>query len=473
MAKNIFWNKVKIVCTAGPASLTGSLPEQLLESGMDIARLNFSHGDLKSHAAAFARLCAAFKKCGLPPALLQDLPGPKMRLGKLPGDAINLSKNSTVSIKAQAASQDAALLPFPSPKIIACLKKGVTVFLSDGLVRLEVEKVSDGCAVCRVLNDGTIRSGAGVNITGIQLPVEAFTQADRKYALFGQELGFDYLAVSFTSCAKDIEKARAALKAKGTVPLLIAKIERAQAMDNLREIVAASDGIMVARGDLGVELEPRLIPFAQKEIIRECRRQGRPVIVATQMLESMINDPRPTRAELTDIANAALDGADAVMLSGETAIGKYPVQAVQTLGAVLGEAEKYIPPGGPLEETGFDRKARSAALAAVAMAQETGAKAIVIPVFSGQTLACVAQLRPPCPVLALCQQGTNAGKYALLWGIRTKTCGKFSGGAASILDEAAKAAATLTGARKGDPVVAVFRLPQKPADNRTVTLFTL
>jgi len=464
--------KIKIVCTMGPASLSAGMPQRLIAAGMNVARLNFSHGDMESHAAAFAKVTSAFRKCATAPALLQDLPGPKMRLGKLPGGEIALTANTSVTLKNATASQSATQLPFPEAKIMSCLKKGAAVFLSDGLVRLEVEKVSDSGAICRVVNSGTVRSGAGVNITGIRLPVKAFTAQDRKYAIFGQTLGFSHVAVSFAACAADMESARAALKSKGRVPNLIAKIERAQAMDNLREIVAASDGVMVARGDLGVELEPRLVPFAQKEIIAECRRQGRPVIVATQMLESMINDPRPTRAELTDTANAALDGADAVMLSGETAIGKYPVEAVMTLSSVTGEAEKYIIPGAPADEAGFGARARSAAFSAVDMARQSGAKAIVIPVLSGATLACVSRLRPPCQIIALCETETVASKHALLWGVRTSVCGHIPPQLPAIMARAAKAASTLSGAKRGDFIVSAYRLPQK-GDNRTVTVFTL
>ncbi|MDD5656961.1 MAG: pyruvate kinase [Elusimicrobia bacterium] len=451
------WNKTGIVCTLGPASARKGVLLKLIAEGMDVARLNFSHGDLAQHGAAIRLVRDCARKSGRGIGMLQDLPGPKLRAGDFPGGALELYPGEPIALSVRPR-RGFKHLPFPDRRPLRGLKPGADVWLADGSARLRVEAVRGDAALCRSLSRALVRSRCGVNIPGGAAGVAAFTARDRRFLAFGLKAGVDFVAVSFVGGPSDMRAARRAVAGARVKPLLVAKIERASAMQALPAIVRESDAVMVARGDLGLELPFARVPFAQKEIIAECRRQGRPVIVATQMLESMTSSPRPTRAELSDIANAVLDGADALMLSGETAVGKYPREAVAALAAVAREAEGHLRP-----ELGFDHgfataKARAIAAAAVALAEGIGAKAIVVPTFTGHTARCVCRLRPRCPIVALCAPG-NESRLSLFWGVRAFVERGLGRGLEGVLAASRRAAARLGVARRGETIVVSCSLP--------------
>lgn len=438
-------------------------------AGMDVARLNFSHGTHETHAQSMKLCREAFAEWGMRPAFLADMPGPKIRLGAMPGGKTELEKGRRYFIEAASSSSDRNTLPLPHKTAFRALKKGLKVFLSDGTVELLVTKSSGSRIECEAMNSATVRNGGGVNIPEGELAVDAFTRRDEEHLAFAAGQGADFAAISFAASAKDIERARRfASRLSVKAPLLIAKIERAGALKNLAEIIEASDGVMVARGDMGVELPTWKVPFEQKRIIAECNRLGKPVIVATQMLESMTASPRPTRAELTDVANAVLDGADAVMLSGETSIGKYPVEAVSTLSRVAREAELHISARADRECPAFDCDAAASAAGAAAMANRLGAAAIVVPVFTGATARCLSNMRAEQPLLALCFDG-NAPRLSLCWGVKPFECRRPCRDL-DALTSAAREAAVVSGlAKKGDRIVLSCSLPQGGRNGRRVT----
>jgi pyruvate kinase len=336
-------HKTKIVATIGPASESPDMLERLIRTGLNIARLNFSHGDFSGHAEHIARIRAAAHATGRRVAIMADLPGPKMRIGKiepepiqlLPGDPFTLTTEDIVGNPRRVSMSFERL-----PKVV---KPGDQLVLNDGLVQLVVERVTGNDVLCTVAVGGELRSRKGLNLSGIDLGISAFTEHDRACLEFALAHGVDAVSQSFVETAADIEAVRAAAKSLGKQPFVIAKIERADALRNLDDILNASDGIMVARGDLGVELPVEQIAVIQKDVISRARRVGKPVITATQMLESMTASRIPTRAESTDVANAILDGTDCIMLSGESAMGKYPEEAVAMLAKIAAYTERHRP----------------------------------------------------------------------------------------------------------------------------------
>jgi pyruvate kinase len=418
---------------------------------MDVARLNFSHGDHVQHGRAIRLVRACAGRAGRAVGLLQDLPGPKLRAGRIPGDALELRPGEEVWLGSPPRA-GAKHLPLPDRRLLRALRPRGDVFLADGSAHLKVLRVSGDSVLCRSLSNAVVRSRCGVNIPGGDLAIAAFTAADREHLRFGLQAGVDYVAVSFVAGPGDLRAVRRAMSGARRRPSVVAKIERASAMQELPAIVREADAVMVARGDLGVELPFAQVPFAQKEIIAECRRQGRPVIVATQMLESMIGNPRPTRAEMTDIANAVLDGADAVMLSGETSVGKYPVEAAAALSAVVREAESHVQPRIEFDYPFASVSARSIAASAATLAQGVGAQAIVVPTFTGDTVRCVSHLKPRCPIVALCAPGLEGG-LTLLYGVRALPVPGLSRGLEAVLARSRQAARRLGLARPGQTIV--------------------
>jgi pyruvate kinase len=334
-------HRTKIVCTIGPASDSPGVMERLLSAGMNVARLNFSHGDFRSHARVVRELRAASRRTGWPLAILGDLPGPKMRIGSIADEPVFLSPGDPFTLTTEEVVGDAARAFVSFPRLPLAVRPGNTLFLNDGIVRLEVEEVAGNEVRCRVTAGGELRSRKGLNIPGVDLGVGAFTERDREWLAFAVENGIDAVSQSFVSSADDLHAVRSAARALGREPFLIAKIERAVALDRVDAILEAADGIMVARGDLGVEIPIERIALAQKRLIHLANLRGKPVITATQMLESMTENARPTRAEATDVANAVLDGTDCVMLSAESAVGKYPVEAARTVAAIAAATEPH------------------------------------------------------------------------------------------------------------------------------------
>jgi len=460
------WNKTTIICTLGPATSKRKTLLGLISAGMDIARLNFSHGDLAQHRGFIRLVRDCAKRAGRAIGILQDLPGPKLRAGAIPGDILEVRSGEEILLSPKP-QEGLKHLPFPDRRLLHALKPGADVWLADGMVHLKVRRVSGDAVLCRSLSRATLRSHCGVNIPGAHLDIAAFTAADRRYLSFGLKEGVDFVAISFVSRPADLRAARRAMSGVRRKPLLVAKIERGPALAELPAIVREADAVMVARGDLGVELPFALVPFAQKEIIAECRRQGRPVIVATQMLESMIANPRPTRAELTDIANAVLDGADAVMLSGETSVGKFPREAVSALAAVAREAEDHLEPHVCYDYPFASQSARAIAASAVTLAEGIGAKAIVVPTFTGDTARCLSHLKPRCPIVALCAPGKE-GQLTILWGVRSFTVRGLGRDLERILSESRRAARRLGLARPGESIVVSCGLPGRRASEERI-----
>ncbi len=408
--------RTKILATIGPASGDRARLAALVDAGMDAARLNFSHATHDQHRAWADLIRSAGDDAGRPLALVADLQGPKLRVGDLERPSL-LSRGEEVVIAAEEAARDGDL-PVSPAVIGEVLRAGNDVLIDDGLVRLRVEEVEDGRARCAVVVGGVISSHKGVNLPGVALPIPSLTPKDRSDLELALELEVDYVALSFVRRAEDVRELRQLIEQTGSHAEVIAKIEKSEAIDVLDEILAATDAIMVARGDLGVEIGPASVPLLQKRIILRSLELGKPVITATQMLESMIEHAEPTRAEASDVANAVLDGSSALMLSGETAVGAYPIEAVSYMDRIsravepsLGYRHQMPDPG---EETTVGRAMSNAACD---LAEALGARAILVPTATGKTASAVARLRPRRPIVGLTHNRYALQQMALEWGV--------------------------------------------------------
>ena len=411
--------RTKIVCTLGPASSDPGTIRELVDAGMDVARLNFSHGDHETHRRLAERVRAAAREANREVAILQDLAGPKIRLGELPAAGVTLAAGDEVVLVGADDARRGAL-PVSYRRLADDVADGDPILLADGLLELEVTEVAGGEVRCRVVTGGTVTSHKGVNLPGTRLRVPSVTDKDRADLELGLELGVDLVALSFVRHEDDLAPVRARLDEQERPPLLIAKIEKPQAVERFAQILEHVDGVMVARGDLGVEMPVEQIPWIQKQLIGEARRAGRPVITATQMLRSMVDSPRPTRAEATDVANAVLDGTDAVMLSEESAVGRYPAAAVATLDRLARATEPHLEHERLLAEPPAARVPATAGAitrAACQLARDVDAAAIVAATTSGSTARLVARLRPPVPVVALTTSPATAAQLALSFGV--------------------------------------------------------
>jgi pyruvate kinase len=388
---------------------------------MDVARLNFSYGTRQEHAARVERLRKLEERFGRPVAILQDLPGPKLRIAELPGGVMSLRKGEILVLSARKPPGGLPGAIFPHPEVLKELRRGHRIRVADGLLELAVVSASEHEAKCRVTSGGELRSRQGLHFPDTTLSLAGFTEQDKRDLLYGLEIGVDYAALSFVQSARDIERAREVMRAaKAQVPL-IAKIETCEAVRELDSIVESADAVMVARGDLGVELPVERVPQLQKQIIALCRASGKPVITATQMLESMVEHPSPTRAEVTDVANAILDGSDALMLSGETAAGAYPVQAVRIMSRVASATERsrdFFEKLGLETEARGESPTRAIGRAACELARSLRAKAIITSTSSGLTARMVAMHRPRCPILAATPHAATWRRLALVWGVQ-------------------------------------------------------
>jgi pyruvate kinase len=411
--------RTKIVATIGPASSDRAILRRLLESGVDVFRLNFSHGTHESHTATVHAIREVSGAVGRPVAVLQDLSGPKIRTGRLAGGVVTLAPGSEVRLAAGDGIGSASRVFTPYAPLIASARPGDRLLLDDGRIELRVTAAAGDELVTTVVNGGPLGEHKGINAPGVPLAASAITEKDERDLRVGLELGMDLVALSFVQHADDLRRARAILRDAGREVPLIAKIERPAAVDNLDGILETAQGLMVARGDLGLEMPLEQVPRIQKHIIRRSRAAGVPVILATQVLESMRVEPRPTRAEVSDAANAVDDGADAIMLAGETAAGRYPVQAVEMLDAVIRDAE-LLPPTErvvPVNDPGGSRHARALCEAAVTLATTARADAIVAVTRKGRTARLLASLRPPINVFAATASSAVIGASSLLWGI--------------------------------------------------------
>jgi pyruvate kinase len=407
--------RTKIIATIGPASSSPAVIAKLIHAGMDAARLNFSHGERKDHIARIRLIRQASISAGKPIAIIQDLQGPKLRVGNMQNDGVALKRGAAVTLTTKKVVGTSGLISITYPLLAKDLRPGDTVLFDDGRLELRVVRRSGNGLQCKVIRGGTLKSHKGVNLPGANLTLPSLSPKDRQDILFGIGRGVDYIALSFVRTASDIEATRSFIRKAGADIPVIAKIEKPEAIRNLEEIIHAADGIMVARGDLGVEMSPEQVPLLQKLIIRACNDAEKPVITATQMLESMIENPQPTRAEASDVANAILDGTDCVMLSGETAVGKYPVQALAVMARIAVQAETSLEPIPPDKHIGgLDE---SVAHAACRAAAEQHARAIVTFTQSGSTALLVSKHRPAADIIAPTPFERVARKVSLYWGV--------------------------------------------------------
>ncbi|MCD6390843.1 MAG: pyruvate kinase [Dehalococcoidia bacterium] len=415
-----FTRQTKIVCTIGPATNSAAMIEQLIRAGMNIARFNLSHGNFRDHARHIQTVRRLSHRLAVPVAILMDLPGPKYRTGKLRGGQARLKKGAQVVLTTRQLEGDDELIPVNLSLLPRDIKVGDTVLLDDGAIQLKVLEWRDTEVRCKVMVGGILTEGRGLVIPGVHTPGPFVTDALQECVLFTIKQHPDYLALSFVSNADDVTDVRAILRENNTDIPIIAKIERGEAVKRFDDILATSEGIMVARGDLGVDIPLEKVPLVQKEIIRKCNQAGKPVITATQMLESMINASRPTRAEVTDVANAIFDGTDAVMLSAETSIGKYPVHAVKMMAKIAREAEKKLAYQQILAERSRWLEQKTDELIsynACHTAQSLGAVALVAFTQSGSTAGRVSRYRPRMPILAITPDAAVVGRLLLRWGV--------------------------------------------------------
>jgi pyruvate kinase len=408
--------RTKIVCTIGPASSSEKLLKGLIQAGMNVARLNFSHGDYAFHSRIIRTIRRLERQLEMPVAILQDLPGPKIRIGAVAGDRVRLQTRRpfTLTTKKIVGSESAVSVNYPG--LTRVVKKDDPILLGDGEIELAAVQVTKNEIKCKIIVGGILGSHKGIHFPHGSLNIRALTRRDKKDLAFGIAQRVDMIALSFVRSSADILYARREMLSRGSTIPLIAKMEKHEAVDHIDGILENVDGIMVARGDLGLEIAQERIPAVQKMMIRKANHLGKPVITATQMLRSMVWNPRPTRAEVTDIANAVLDGTDALMLSEETAAGEYPIEAVTMMAQVAEETEKILETRHRF--TGLQKTVPEAiSLGAVALAQDLNVKAFLIPTSSGGTARLIARYRPQQPIIAVSPNVQTVKMLCLVWGV--------------------------------------------------------
>jgi pyruvate kinase len=415
--------KTKIVCTIGPASQSRDVMEKLLLAGMNIARLNFSHGDFLGHKEVIENLRTASRATGRRLAIMADLPGPKMRIGKFDSEPIDLKPGELFTLTTDDIIGDASRVSVTFTRLPRVVKPGDTLYLNDGLIQVDVERVQGSDVHCRVIVGGELRSRKGLNLPGIDLGIGAFTEHDHDCMKFALENGVDAVSQSFVENSEDIRTVRNAAAALGYNPFIIAKIERSRALNYLDDIITAADAVMIARGDLGVELAIEQIPVVQKQIMRKAKMRAKPVITATQMLESMTTNRRPTRAEATDVANAILDGTDCVMLSGESAMGNYPVDSAAMLAKIAVAIEPYRTMVSAMDMfRGIDLKGKMPPARLIDLSVESVFKyadpaAVFVPTRGGDTARSIARFRLPVWIIAVSSQETTCQQLQFSSGV--------------------------------------------------------
>jgi pyruvate kinase len=409
----------KIVATIGPASSSPEVLDRMVEAGLDVVRLNFAHATPEDHRATAALVREAAKKAGREVAILGDVPGPKLRIGPVAGGVTELDLDSEVVLTPDDVEGDSERLPLEWKGLGELVSEGDVCYLADGAIRLRVTGVSDGDVITRVEVGGTVASRQGINLPNVTVSLPAVSEHDIELIDAGVDMGLDAFALSFVRRREDLDPVRDHLRARKSEALLFAKIEKPQAAANAEEILEAADGVMIARGDLGIELPIEEVPLVQKRILALAGRQAKPTITATQMLESMVHSKRPTRAEVADVANAIFDGTDAVMLSQETAVGKHPVEAVEMMAAIATTTERELPYGRWLAERGpqANNQYHAICFGAVAAVYQLGLKAIVAPTRTGTTARLISTYRPKAPVQALSPNMAVVRGCCFLWGV--------------------------------------------------------
>ncbi|MEI7501007.1 MAG: pyruvate kinase [Bacteroidota bacterium] len=456
------FRRTKIVATIGPASSSPEMIRQLIEAGMDVARLNFSHGKYDDHAKVIKSLRKISDELNKPVTILQDLQGPKIRVGQLSGGKVDIHPGEIISLVPEAEYISGTKgIPIDYPFVAEEAKPGMQVLLADGLFELEVDEIKGNCVICRVIEGGCLTDHKGVNFPNLNLRLPSLTEKDIRDLEFGLTQDIDWVSLSFVRSAEDVITLRNLITGKGFNKPIIAKIEKPQAIDHLEEIVNVVNGIMVARGDLGVEMSPDKVPMLQKRIIELCNRSGKTVITATQMLESMIHEPRPTRAEASDVANAIIDGTDAIMLSGETAMGEYPVKAVEMMVKIALDVEariefKTYPPAGNSDMIALSRAANQ-------MENVVNPVCIVVLTTSGRSAQFIAAERPHAPVFAFTTHIKVYHALNLLWGIRPILIDDHPDSFEEMVDMAEKNLLQRNLARSGEKILLMGGIPAHEA----------
>ena len=412
----------KIICTIGPSTNSVDRLCELIDAGMDVARLNFSHGSRQEHRSWIERIREAALKRGESIAVLQDLSGPKIRTGTVAGGAVEIKEGQRFTFTIDEIEGTATKVSTTYKSLPRDVRKGDTILVDDGKMKFRVESSDATNVVCFTINGGVLHDKKGMNLPGVRVSAPSLTEKDLEDLEFGLKNGIDYIALSFVRTADDLLMLRDLIAKKGSRSIpIVAKVERAEAVEHFEDILKVADVIMVARGDLGVELAPEEVPIIQKHIVRRCNATGVPVIIATQMLESMIEQPRPTRAEANDVANAVLDGADAVMLSGETSVGRYPVEAVRTMDQIIRRSEanardraETLVMTSDTNQRVFDAIARAACV----LGREVQARAIIAITHSGATARAISKYRPVSRIVAVTDQEEVLRRLNLVWGVR-------------------------------------------------------
>ena len=454
--------KTKIVCTLGPATNDVEIMKQLIHNGMDAARINFSHGTYETHAETIAKLKQAREELNAPIPLILDTKGPEIRVKTFKEDKVRLEEDATFTLTTREVEGDVNIVSVTYADLPKDVHRGSRILIDDGLIELKVEDITETDVVCKVVNGGVVKSHKGVNLPGVEVNLPSLMEKDIEDLKFGVENGFDIVAASFIRSAEDVLKIRRVLEENGGGQMhIISKIENQQGVENIDKILEASDGIMVARGDLGVEIPPEEVPLVQKILIAKANRIGKPVITATQMLESMVHSPRPTRAEANDVANAIFDGSDAIMLSGETAAGAYPLEAVATMARIALKAESAVDYAAKLANTTEPARVNitnAISMAACATAAELKTAAITTVTKSGFTARMISRYRPACPLIASTSDETVWRQMNLIWGCKPMLyTGELPRG--GVFDTALEIAVKSGLLKNGDTVVSALGMP--------------
>ena len=454
--------KTKIVCTLGPATNDVEIMKQLIHNGMDAARINFSHGTYETHAETIAKLKQAREELNAPIPLILDTKGPEIRVKTFKEDKVRLEEDATFTLTTRDVEGDVNIVSVTYADLPKDVHRGSRILIDDGLIELKVEDITETDVVCKVINGGVVKSRKGVNLPGVEVNLPSLMEKDIEDLKFGVENGFDIVAASFIRSAEDVLKIRRVLEENGGGQMhIISKIENQQGVENIDKILEASDGIMVARGDLGVEIPPEEVPLVQKILIAKANRIGKPVITATQMLESMVHSPRPTRAEANDVANAIFDGSDAIMLSGETAAGAYPLEAVATMARIALKAESAVDYAAKLANTTEPARVNitnAISMAACATAAELKTAAITTVTKSGFTARMISRYRPACPLIASTSDETVWRQMNLIWGCKPMLyTGELPRG--GVFDTALEIAVKSGLLKNGDTVVSALGMP--------------
>lgn len=453
--------KTKIICTIGPASESAEKLKELMLAGMNVARFNFSHGTHEEQKVKFERVIRVREELGLPVATLLDTKGPEIRLRDFEGGRVELKSGQKFILTTEEMLGTAQKATISYKNLKNDISVGTAILIDDGLIEMQVEEINGEEIVCMVVNGGFVSNHKGVNVPGVALSMPYISEVDKQDILFGVEMGFEFLAASFARCKEDILEIRKILKDCDSDMKIIAKIENMQGIQNLEEILEVSDGIMVARGDMGVEIPMEEVPVLQKKMIKMANAQGKHVITATQMLESMIKNPRPTRAEATDIANAIYDGTTAIMLSGESAAGLYPVEAVKTMAKIAESAEKDVDYRHRMMQHGDATKndiTTAIAYATCSTAMDLDAAAIITVTLSGFTAAAISRFKPGCPIIGCAMNEKVCAQLNLLWGVNPILLKK-EDNAEELFADAVEEARKAGFVKSGDTVVITAGVP--------------